>query len=205
MSRWPPIQPTQLEREFEASLQAQGDKNGETVARYMRYVRRFRRHIGNAPLDRVSEAEMRDFFARQFAGKKATRRLASVVISEFLNFAAVRLPVVVTAKGRGVNPPVPTTVSEKELTLRREWEADKLEAKREAAEDITVKLARQVIEAYRYFQQRLNDRDSPESIDELMRLRDNCQELIKSNLELFLSLSAQGKNLHPIIDERIKR
>jgi len=51
----------------------------------------------------------------------------------------------------------------------------------------------------------LNEQGSAESIDELMRLRDNCQELIHSNLPLFVSLSAQGKNLHPIIDERIKR
>jgi hypothetical protein len=205
MGRWPPIQPTQLERQFEASLRQQGDKNAETVARYMQIIRRFRRQIGEQPLNRVSEAEVRNFFAREFAGKRGMRRLASVAISEFLRFAAARLPVVEKAKGRGFTAPVPAACDEREVTLRRQWEADKLEAKREAAEDITVKLVRQVIEAYRYFQQRLNDRDSPESIDELMRLQDNCQELIKSNLELFLSLSAQGKNLHPAIDERVKR
>jgi hypothetical protein len=129
-----------------------------------------------------------------------------VVISEFLKFAAARLPVVVKAKGQGFNPPVPAARDERELALRRQWEADKLEEKREAGETVTAKLARSVIDSFLYFQSRLNDRESAESIDELMRLRDNCQELIQSNLALFMTLSAQGKNLHPIIDiERVKR
>jgi hypothetical protein len=70
MGRWPPIKPTRLEREFEASLQAQGGKNAGTVTRYLQIIRRFRRHIGEQPLNRVSEAEVRNFFAREFAGRE---------------------------------------------------------------------------------------------------------------------------------------
>ena len=123
---------------------------------------------------------------------------------QFIEFALAKLPVVVTDRGAKA-PLVPAVQSEKELALRGQWAADKLAEKKDAGEDTTAKLARQVIDGFLYFQSRLNEQGSPESIDELMRLRDNCQELIQDHLALFMSLSAQGRNLHPIFNERIQR
>jgi hypothetical protein len=93
---------------------------------------------------------------------------------------------------------------EKEVALRQSWAVDKLIQQREVADDLIAKLARRVIDHYLFFQARLQGGpDCPESIDELTRLSDECRHVIQTNLPLFLGLSAQGRNIHSLIDERI--
>jgi hypothetical protein len=45
----------------------------------------------------------------------------------------------------------------------------------------------------------------PENLDDVYRFADECKELIESNLALFMKLSAQGRNVHSAIDERVQR
>ena len=98
-------------------------------------------------------------------------------------------------------PPAPS--SRKELALRRQWSVDKLIEQKEAADDLTAKLARKVIDHYLFFQSRM--RGEPENLDDICRFADECRELIESNLPLFMGLSAQGRNVHSKIDERVQK
>jgi hypothetical protein len=91
----------------------------------------------------------------------------------------------------------------KELALRQQWAADKLAEQKEAGDDLIAKLARKVIDHYLYFQGRIAGK--PEDLDDIHRFAAECQELIQANLILFMSLSAQGKNIHPLINERVYR
>jgi hypothetical protein len=89
------------------------------------------------------------------------------------------------------------------IALRQQWAVDKLTAKKEANDDLVAKLARKVIDHYLYFQRRIQGED--ENLDDVHRFAAVCQELIQSNLPLFMGLSAQGRNIHPLLDERVQR
>jgi Phage integrase, N-terminal SAM-like domain len=172
-------------------------------------VRGFLRHIGNERhLDRISEESVRSFFAG--IDNRNTRRRRASDVSQFLNFALSRLPVVINNRGNAsggskkVPPETPAPApSKKELALRRQWSVDKLSEQKEAADDLTAKLARKVIDHFLYFQDRL--KGEPENLDDLCRFADECRELIQSNLPLFMTLSAQGRNIHSAIDERVQK
>ena len=90
-----------------------------------------------------------------------------------------------------------------ELALRQRWSLDKLIDQKGKDDDLIAKLARKVIDHYLYFQARL--KGGPENLDDLCRFADECRELIESNLPLFMSLSAQGRNIHSVIDERVQQ
>jgi hypothetical protein len=163
------------------------------------------RYIGNEPLDRVSEERMREWFEQEFGQRtKQGQVQAGVAISQFLKFAAARLPVVVTAKGLGSKAaPAPAVQTKKELTLRRQWALDKLTDDKEKTDDLIAQLARKLIDHYLYFQGRM--KGETENLDEVYRFTDECRELIEKNLPLFMGLSADGRNIHSKIDERVQR
>jgi len=68
---------------------------------------------------------------------------------------------------------------------------------------LIAKLARKLIDHYLYFQGRI--KGEPENLDDVVRFADECRELIESNLPLFMGLSAQGRNVHSKIDERVQK
>ncbi len=190
--------PTQLERDFEQHLIKLG-KSQATLYNHRGAVRRFLKHVGDQPLDRVSEKTAREFFA----GFKAQQRMKfASTIYQFLNFATSRLPVPVTALG-GEMLPAPPAPSKKEIALRQKWGLEKLVQEKEAADDLIAKLARKVIDHYVYFQGRI--KGGPDNLDDLYRFADECRELIETNLPLFMGLSAGGRNLGTQIDERAQR
>lgn len=172
---------TDLEQAFEADLK-QGDLAPRTVQLYMGRIRRFLKYVGNERLDRVGDDAVKAFFKETAASKKEQRDVA-FLIGRFLRFAAARRP-----------PQQRSEIQAKELSV------EQLKAQKEAADDLIAKLGRRLIDHYLFFQARLQGQ--PESIDELTRLVDDCRELIQSNLPLFMSLSAQGRNVHSIIDQR---
>jgi len=55
-----------------------------------------------------------------------------------------------------------------------------------------------------YFQSRQRA-TTPENLDEIDRLADECRDLIERHLALFMGLSVGGRNVHPKIDERAQR
>ena len=182
--------PTGIDAEFIEHLNRSG-LTPSSVESYSRQARAFLRHIGHQQIERISEAETGAFFDR-FKSKR-TRRLYAVAVTLFLRFAMAHLPVPVT--GRQL-PAVPGK-------LRQKWTAEKLLEQRETDKDLIAKLARKVIDHYLYFQSRM--RDEPENLDDIYRFADECKELIGSNLDLFMGLSAQGRNVHSVIDERVQR
>lgn len=173
-----------------------------TVYTYVRCVRRFLDFIGNQRIDRVSEQQVKEFFARYKKLKQKTGVQAASVISQYVKFATAGLPVVVEHMGAAM-PPARAKPSKKEMVLRRYWIASKRLHEKEAANDLIAKLARKVSDHYLYFQSRLRGGD--EDLDEVGRLADECRELIESNLALFMALSASGRNVHPKINERMRR
>lgn len=173
-----------------------------TVVNYMHHVRGFLDFIGNQRIDRVSEEQMRAYFARYKNQKRHTRSHAVAVISQYVKFATAGLPVVIDGRGAAM-PPAPATPSKRDLALRKRWDVEKLVHESEAKDDLLAKFARKVSDHYLYFQTRLRGGD--ENLDEVGRLADECRELIESNLALFMALSASGRNVHPKIDERIRR
>ena len=183
---------------FEAHLKAQG-LVPSVIVNYLYEVRRFLRFVGNGPINRISEAQAREFFDA-IAGKHYKRQCASI-ISRFLTFTAAQLPVVVNARGAEMAP-LPRQ-SEKEVALRTNWALDKLTEEKERGEDLIAKLGRRVIDHYLYFQSRL--RGEPENLDDIVRFADDCRQLIESNLPLFMGLSAGGRNIHSAIDEKVQR
>lgn len=188
---------TQLERDFEQHLTAAG-KSKRTVMITVCVLRQFLKHVGDQPLDRVSEDSTRAFFAR-FTGQ--TRQQYTSIISRFLNFATSRLPVVLTDRGSAMAPGS-APKSKKEIALRQRWSLDKLVDQKNTDDDLIAKLARKVIDHYLYFQGRM--KGEPENLDDVYRFADECKELIESNLPLFMNLSAGGRNVHSAIDERVK-
>jgi len=187
---------TQIEREFQQSLEASGHSK-RTVTRFIQGVDRFLRYIDGQPLNRLSEEQTRAYFAR-FKGN--TRASYSSIIHRFLKFAAAALPVVVDKAGASLPPPT-RKPTKKELALRERWTVDKLTAEKETADDLIAKLARQVVNHYVFFEKRL--KGAPDDLDELARFADEARALIESNLALFMGLSASGRNINPLFTERI--
>jgi hypothetical protein len=179
--------------EFTEHLKADGYSAG-SVDIYARTAREFLKHVGNRPIDRISEAETRQFFNR-FTNKH-THRQRAMHVSAFLKFAMRGLPALLAV----VNAPKATT--KKDLTVKAKWTHDKLVQQREESADLIAKLARKVIDHYMYFENRM--KGEPENLDEVARFADECRELIQSNLPLFMGLSAQGRNVHSKIDERVQ-
>jgi hypothetical protein len=171
-------------------------KSAHTVSKNCGTVHRFLAFVGNERLDRLSEDLTRAFFAGMSPDH---RRKSAMAIGQFLEFATARLPVPITCKA--AMTPAPRDAAE--VALRRQWGIEKRAEQREAAEDLVTKLARRVIDHYLYFERRI--RGEPDNLDDLRRFADDCQELIQANLPLFMGLSAEGRNIHPIIDERVKR
>jgi hypothetical protein len=169
---------------------------------YVRHVRRFLDFIGDQRIDRVSEEQMRAYFARYKNQKRKTREQAASIISQYVKFATAGLPVVIDGRGAAM-PPGPAPTNKKDIALRKGWGIEKLVHESEAKDDLIAKLARKVSDHYLYFQTRLRGGD--ENLDEVGRLADECRELIESNLALFIALSAGGRNVHPKIDERTRR
>jgi hypothetical protein len=169
-------------------------KSKTTVYNYLIVVRRFLKHVGNERVDRISEELTRTFFS---GVNSKTKQTYAVAVSEFLNFSVSRLPVVVNARGAG-SPRAPT---KKELALRQRWSVDKLIEQKENDADLIAKLARKVIDGYLICQQQIK---GEQNLDDLVRYVDECRELIESNLPLFMQLSAQGRNVHSKIDQRVQ-
>lgn len=183
-----------LVEEFKQHLLAAGKKR--TVALlYVSTVRAFLRHVGDPPVDRISEEQTRSFFAG-FKGK--TRMAYAMQVSQFLNFSVSRLPVPVNA--RGVE--IPRAPTKKELALRQKWNFEKLLDQKTTDDELIAKLARKVIDGYLICQREIK---GEQNLDDLVRYVDECRELIETNLTLFMSLSAQGHNVHSKIDERVQR
>jgi hypothetical protein len=95
--------------DFKEHLIAAG-KSKKTIDDSARTVRRFLKHVGDQPLNRISEQATRSFFDG-FKGQ--TRRQYAMQISEFLNFSQSRLPVIVNA--RGDSTPEPRRLTKKSL------------------------------------------------------------------------------------------
>ena len=166
----------------------------------MSTVRRFLKYVGNQRLDRIGDDVVRQFF-NQLSGGKGNKTYNAWIIGQFLKFAAAeRLPATVD-RGSAMAPA--RAVNKNELALRQSWAVDKLLQQKEDGEDLIAKLARKVIDHYLYFQARIQG--EPENLDDLYRFADECRELIQTNLPLFMNLSAQGRNIHSIIDERVQK
>lgn len=191
MSRPRPKPLSPLESAFELHLKQSG-KHPASVSQYMSIVRRFLKHVGpDSRFDRISPHTVKAFF-EELGGGKRNRDSYAMVVGQFLRFVAecsAHLPAV-----RG---------SRQVPVLARKWNADHLKEQKEADDDLIAKLARKVIDHFLYFEGRL--KGGRENLDELTRLRDECRELIQTNLRLFMGLSAEGRNVHSIIDERMQR
>ena len=190
--------PTDLERAFALHLGKAGAEP-RTVDQYLRTVRRFLKHVGENRVDRISEELTRAFFA----GKaKNTLHQQAAIVGQFLAFATQRLPAVIDKRGRE-KASIPRERNKKELALCERWSIDKAVEQKRNDDDLIARLARKVIDHYLYFQGRL--KGEPENLDDVVRFVDECRELIEVNLPLFVGLSAQGRNVHSVIDERIQR
>jgi hypothetical protein len=181
--------------EFKKHLIAAG-KSKHTVEHYVSLVRQFLKHSGNQRLDRLSEDLTRSFFA---GTKGKDRRSQASVISQFLKFSLSRLPVPVNARG-AESPRAPAPA--KQIALRQKWNLEKLLDQKTADDELIAKLARKVIDGYLICQREIK---GEQNLDDLVRYVDECRELIETNLTLFMSLSAQGHNVHSKIDERVIR
>ena len=186
---------TPIEAEFRKHLKTLGF-TPNTRTNYMIIVRRFEKHIGYTPLERLTEDLTRSFFAGL---KGQDRRINATVISQFLTFAVSRLPVPVNA--RGAESPRTAAPTKKELALRQKWTLDKLVEQKETDDDLIAKLARKVIDGYLICQQQIK---GEANLDDLVRHVDECRELIETHLTLFMTLSAQGRNVHNKIDSRVQ-
>jgi integrase-like protein len=189
-----------LLEEFKESLQAAGNTKS-SVKMYTYWAKRFLTHVGGKPINQVTEAEVENLFVTLRNLNKASRRTAISSVSKFIKFAAAGLPVVM-GKG-GELPPAPAPKNKKALALRDKWAIEKLAEEKQKADDLITALTRRVIDHYLYFGKRL--KGEPDDLDELARFADDCREIIERNLQLFVGLSAGGRNLHPKIDERVQR
>ena len=188
---------TGIEADFVTHLKGSGLADG-TVYQYSVIVGLFLAHIGNRRIDQISEAEVRTFFQRY--KDSSTKRCYGSVVSQFLKFAHTCLTVPVTA--RGEQSPRAVAPSKKELALRQQWSLDKLIRDKASGDDLIAKLARKVIDGYLICQREIK---GEQNLDDLVRYVDECRELIEANLPLFMGLSAQGKNIHSAIDERVQK
>jgi hypothetical protein len=188
--------PRQTLDDFKQSLIAAG-KSRLTIKATMNIVHRFLSHVGDARLDRLSEEVTREFF-NAYSGQ--TRQTYANAVSQFLRFAARDLPAVVTA--RGEISPRAAAPTKKDLALRQKWTLDKLLDQKTTDDDLIAKLGRKVIDGYLICQRQIKGEIN---LDDLVRHADECRDLIESNLALFMTLSAQGRNVHSAIDERIQR
>jgi hypothetical protein len=171
-------------------------KNGlgaSSVGNYVRTAQLFLKHVGTERIDRISEADTRAFFDRY---KTVSRRNHAARVSAFLKFATKGLPAVIG--GSKSEPPKAPT--KKEIALRQKWSVDKLITEKDKSDDLVAKLARKVIDHYMYFEGRM--KGEPDNLDDVARFADECRDLIQSNLALFMSMSAAGRNVHTRIDER---
>jgi len=187
---------TDLE-DFRRYLQSEGYKPG-SIPTMLYHVRVFLKHIGNKRVDRLTEADTRDYFAKHVSHKH--RRGPASSISAYIKFAAKSLPVVVDRMGAALPPPA-RKPTKKELALREKWTIDKLMAEKETANDLIGRLARQLMNHFVHFEKRR--RGAPDDLDEIGRFADECRQLIESNLALFMGLSASGRNINPIFTERV--
>jgi hypothetical protein len=183
--------------EFAEHLKADGYSAG-SVDIYTRTAREFLKHVGNRPVDRIGEAETRQFFERYKTANNRKHR--AMHVSTFLKFAMRGLPAVVNA--RGAESPRAAASTKKDLALKARWTLDKLVSEKEKTDDLVSLLARRLIDHYMYFERRM--KGEPENLDEIARFADECRELIQANLPLFMGLSAQGRNVHSKIDERVQ-
>jgi hypothetical protein len=189
---------SKLERDFRRQLAERG-LGAQTVAAYMSTVRNFLRFIGAQRLDSVGEDVVRGFFD----GITVNKATQAMVIGQFLEFTAASNPLPATIKRGSEAAPVPIVKQQKEVALSGSWAVDKLAAQKEAGDDLIAKLARKLIDHYLYFQGRIQG--EPENLDDLYRFADQCKDLIQNNLALFMGLSAQGRNIHSLIDERVQK
>jgi hypothetical protein len=184
-----PLSP--LESAFELHLRQSG-KHRKTVSQYISIVRRFLKHVGpHSRFDRVSPYSVKVFFEK-LGGGKTNRDTYAMVVGRFLRFVAERSANLPAVRGSCQVP-----------VLARKWNADQARDQKEAEDDLIAKLARRVIDHFLYFEGRL--KGGRENLDELTRLHDECRELIQTNLRLFMGLSAGGRNVHSIIDERVQQ
>ena len=193
----PPPTLTDAERGFLAHLKQAG-KGPHALRSYQVIVHHFLKHIGNERLDRVPEAVVNAYFAG-ITNANTKKKYASVV-SQFIEFACAKLPVVV---GRGSEMAPARAPTKKELALRQQWSLDKLIEQKEKTDDLIAQLARKLIDHYLYFQGRI--KSEPENLDDVVRFADECRDLIERNLPLFMGLSAGGRNVHSKIDERVQK
>jgi len=178
--------------EFRARLITAG-KSTNTADAYVRCVTQFLKHIGEPRIDRISEELAHSYFA-QFTSKN-TKQCHVSAISQFLKFAAARLPVPVTRGPKASRSPVPAK-------LQQQWSLDKLLDQKSRDDDLIAKLARKVIDGYLLGQRQIK---GDLNLDDVYRYVDECRDLIESNLALFMTLSAAGRNIHSSIDERVNR
>jgi hypothetical protein len=205
-----------MEAAFEEHLRA-SKISRDCIAQYVSCVRRFLKFVGaDTEFDRLSPETVKAFF-QQLGGGEKNKRQYPMIIGRFLRFVAsgypqspairprsramLDSPQMDEREGRDRDPVA--IQDDKTLALRQTWAVDRLKEQKEAGEDLIAKLGRKLIDHYLYFQSRLQG--GPESIDELYRLSDECRELIQTNLPLFISFSAQGRNLHSIIDEKVQK
>lgn len=180
--------------EFADHLKANG-YGKSSIGNYTRTAQQFLTHIGNRPIDRVSEAETRTFFERY---KKKNRQPHAVALSAFLKFAMKGLPAVVDDKNATV---AHLPANKKQTALKAKWTLDKLIAEKEKTDDLLALLGRKVIDHYMHFERRLQGQS--EDLDEIARFADECKDLIQANLPLFMQMSAAGRNVHSRIDARV--
>jgi hypothetical protein len=191
---------SRLELEFEEFLR-QGGKSANIIDRYRRTVHRFLAFIGNEPLPKVSQDMVREFF-NAIDGSPQWKRDLALIINQFMRFALVRLPAPIRKPEPTI--PVPDPVRDaREIALRERWSYDRVLREKERADDLVAILGRQLINHYLFFQSRVAG--ARENMDEVIRLMDECRLVIEDNLQLFLKLSAMGKNLGSVINERIIR
>ena len=183
--------------EFRSHLQTQGYAPA-SVCNKVSIVGSFLKHIGNKRVDAITEADVRNYFAKHVTRKR--KSIYACSIAAYLKFAANGLPVVVDRTGAAV-PPLARKPTKKDLALREKWTIDKLTAEKEAADDLIGQLARQLVNHYVFFEKRR--KGAPDDLDEIGRFADECRQLIETNLALFMGLSASGRNINPIFTERI--
>lgn len=182
--------------DFERELKRTG-KSKNTIRCYLNMCRSFLGFIGEQDVRLLTAETVKAFFDRGKLAKLSVRSYTNA-IAEFLRFVAKHAPAPRARSLPAAEKPQPTGAAT--LALRDAWAADRRKEQADAGDDLVAKLGRKLIDHYLYFQSRLSG--APDSVDELNRLSDECRELLQKHLPLFLSLSAQGRNIHPKIDER---
>ncbi|MDP2601886.1 MAG: hypothetical protein Q8S00_04755 [Deltaproteobacteria bacterium] len=185
--------------EFEEEMKRAGKSNW-TIRNRGIVCRSLVKFIGAQDVRQLSAETVKAFFDSRKLSKLSARTY-STSVALFLRFVAERVPVVVTEK-QGPTA-VPARLSANEAELRKGWAIARLVEQKENGDDLIAKLARKLIDHYLYFQGRM--RGEPENLDDIYRFADECKDLIETNLPLFMKLSAQGRNIHSAIDERVQK